>query len=83
MLTSMKETIERIHSFQHETIYLALLISVYRMDTEYRLWFQSAAAIANRPSFNGRTFLSATTAMREFYMSNQSLSAEAAKTGRF
>ena len=67
MLISIKEAIERIHSVQHETIYLVLPNSILRLKSEYWFWFKSAAAMANLPTFSGHYFLSTQAAMREFY----------------
>jgi hypothetical protein len=67
MLTTIRDAIERIHFFQHETVYLALPNSILRSKSEYGLWFESAATMANLPTFDGYYFLSTQAAMKELY----------------
>jgi hypothetical protein len=67
MLISVKETIERIHSIQHETVYLVLPNSIFRWKSKYWHWFKSAAAMANLVTFSIHYSLSTKAAMREFY----------------
>lgn len=67
VLISVKETIERIHSIQHETIYLVLPNSIFRWKSKYWHWFKSATATANLTTFSTHYFLSTKAAMRDLY----------------